>query len=242
MELVIRSHFSDSAVALLSHIASSNNLGFQRVHVIVIDTGWAAKEWFQRINQGITYAKLLGFEVVTIKPKISFPKLVENRKSFPNRKFQWCANFLKGLPLLDWLDEHDPECNFTVAIPKTQYKYSHIIPEYINECEYHGERKVIHPIKDFSESQVNILNSQAGFSNSPKSLECSPCVFSSSKELGSMHKDDVSKLKMLQVKLNKPMFNHLGLEFDKNIQQTRLQNQDSYQYAHGCALPFGCGL
>lgn len=242
MQLVIRSHFSDYSIALLSHIASNDNFGFEKVHVAVIHTGWGSKRWEQRTQQGATFAQSLGFKVHHLDSKITFEQLVLERSAFPNRKFQWCASFLKGLPMLDWLDEHDPHGEFTIAIAKVSARLGYSVPSRIEECAHHGDRAVIHPIAHFTIEQIQQLVNAAGFEcGAIKSQECSPCVFSQASEISKMAFSDISKVKRLQKSINKPMFQSLGFEFD-TVENDNQHSSEKYELAHGCALPFGCGL
>lgn len=241
MQLVVRCQFSDYAIALLQYIANHDNLQFKKIHVVCIDTGWAAKQWQPRVVQGMALANKLGFNVIQIKAPVRFDELIIERGSFPNRKFQWCASFLKGLPLINWLDQNDPSLQFSVAIPKTNLRVGYQLKD-LPECEYHGDRQVIFPIKYLNERQINDLVIQAGFKPGMlKSLECSPCVLNSNQEVAQLDAQDMSKLKMLQSKVKQPMFAAMG--FDLNYSSLKLnKTSDTYMSAQGCALPFGCGL
>src|SRR5258708_4057588 len=110
MVLVIRSNYGNDSIALIEAIRERQALEphFKKIYVVYIDTGWAAVKWQERVAKSEKFVKQCGFEAIHLKAKVSFPELVIDRTSFPSTKFQWCAGFLKGLPLLEWLDEHDP--------------------------------------------------------------------------------------------------------------------------------------
>jgi len=237
LNLVLRSNYGDDSIALIAFIresmAKEAMYAFKKVQVVYIDTGWSALSWQARVEAGEAYARQCGFEVVHLKSKASFSELVLMQKRFPTPKFQWCAGFLKGLPLLEWLDEHDPRGEWTVALPKRQALYRQSLLERQPECPYHGERAVWHPLHAMTDDVRDQLVTQAGFTVlHTRSLECEPCVNSTLAERGSMHEQDREKLKKLENKLSKKMFEDRSL----------LSMKQRDPFSRGCGDPFGCGL
>lgn len=236
MNLVIRSNYGDDSIALIEALynkAIPTTITFDKVYVVYIDTGWAGSNWLERVAEGERYVQACGFEAIRLKSKASFAELVIERKNFPSQKFQWCAGFLKGLPLLEWLDENDPGSEWIIALPKRQALYRTIIPEIRKECPYHGERDVWHPILQVSDMQRDKWVTQAGFSCLyHRSLECEPCVNSTLEEFDGMSESDKQKTLSLQLIINKKMFNIIT-----HTSQTRMD-----AFTMGCGDPFACGI
>jgi len=241
MDLVVRSNYGDESIALIQFIfekACAQKLEFLNINVVYIDTGWAGKGWHDRVRQGEGFVKRCGFIPVRLKAKTNFSDLVLERKNFPSKKYQWCAGFLKGLPLISWLDEHDPECKWVIAISKRQALYRKPIEAFIPECEYHGDRQVWHPLIAMSNEERNQKIQQAGFKVlNHHSLECAPCVNSIPVEVARLSLTDQTKLRHLEQKIEKPMFPHHQVQDDRTQSSHTMDN-----FSMGCGDPFGCGL
>lgn len=230
--LVVRTHYGDESIALVQYLSEFDTSTFERKIVVSIDTGWASESWQTRIKQGEAHALSLGFEVVTLQSKPSFSDLIMDRKNFPSTKFQWCASFLKGIPLMSWLDEHDPEGEWHIAIAKRQALYSFAIPEFIESCEYHGERRVWHPLLGLSQHERDALLAKAGFEAlNHRSLECDPCINSHDVDLKRMAQHDHEKLKKLELVVNQTMF-----------PVVKKASEGRQSFSMGCGDYFGCGL
>lgn len=232
--LIVRSHYGDESIALVQFLYENKNINnlFNQIIVVYIDTGWSAKHWPERVLAGEEHVRRCGFRSIRLIAPMSFKELVLERKNFPSSKFQWCANFLKGLPLLTWLDEHDPATEWTIAIAKRQALYRQVVPEYIKSCEYHGERTVWHPILNHSCDNRDDLLLRAGFKPlHNRSLECEPCVNSHAQDLKSMTPDDALKLKELEQQIGKPLFH--------TVKEPTSGRQN---FSMGCGDFFGCGL
>jgi hypothetical protein len=251
MNLVIRCNYGDESIALLQwlheNIALNAELArYAKIYICYIDTGWAASSWETTVSQGEAFARSVGFLPVRLKAPKSFEALCLSRGNFPSRKFQWCAGFLKGVPFLEWIDERDPSCEWVVALPKRQALYRTSIPEYIEQCEYHGDRQVWHPILNITQSQRDKLIVSAQFSIlNHASLECSPCVNSTSTELKSLVESDMQKVRVLEATLNQN-FNQHHHCISERVAAAKSQpvsmksSMDSFSM--GCGDPFGCGL
>ena len=88
------------------------------VSVVSVSTGWAAAEWLPHVAAAEAFADRCGFKVVRLASKPDFSELIADRQGFPSTQFQWCAGFLKGLVLLDWLDEQDRRGQATLIFGK----------------------------------------------------------------------------------------------------------------------------
>tara|TARA_R110002110_G_scaffold33533_1_gene114809 strand:+ start:122206 stop:122961 length:756 start_codon:yes stop_codon:yes gene_type:complete len=251
MNLVIRCNYGDESIALLQWLHENKVLRaelaqFTKIYICYIDTGWAAQSWEAQVAQGEAFARSVGFVPVRLKAPQSFETLCTSRGSFPSQKFQWCAGFLKGVPFLEWLDERDSACEWVVALPKRQALYRTSIPEYIEQCEYHGERLVWHPILSLTQLQRDKLITRANFTIlNHTSLECAPCVNSTTAELKMLADNDIKKACVLEAKLQQNFNQHHQAITErvaaaKNQTVSRTSSMDSFSM--GCGDPFGCGL
>ncbi len=244
MDLVLRCNFGDNSIALIQAIYETmqQDFPYQKITVVYIDTGWSAASWNLRVEAGMRLAKAYGFQAITLKPKARFDQLVADRKQFPSRKFQWCAGFLKGLPFLEWLDIDDPKGEWTIALPKRQALYRTPLPEIIEACEYHGERRVWHPLHQITHEACYQLIQRAGFEVlNTRALECEPCTHMTFAEYQNMSVEDNAKTVALETQVGKCMFSH----WPKNTLKTQSSQSlglslDSFSM--GCGDPFGCGL
>jgi len=233
MILAIRSNYGDESIALIEMLREQSIANtFEKIYVVYVNTGWEAHGWQERVSQGEVFVKRCGFETVQLYAKASFSQLALERNSFPSKKFQWCAGFLKGLPFLDWLDETDPSCSSVIALPKRQALYRKPISEYL-DCPYHGERKVWHPMLQATTTLRDVWIKNAGFPLlNHRSLECDPCVNSTSRDYTRMDPKDIHKMRELENRLHKKMI----------IAQVSPLNTPMDGFTMGCGDPFGCGL
>ena len=156
MNIISTSYGNDSKA--LMQWAVENNL--PNVTVVYIDTGWSSSCWEKEIDTGERFAKKSGFGVVRIKPEMQFAELIRHKKGFPSERYQWCSGLLKGVPFLKWIDAIDPDCEAVVLIGKRREESNKRAntPEFIGSSEYHGGRKVWHPLYMHSERERNALS------------------------------------------------------------------------------------
>lgn len=233
--IVVRSNYGDESIALIQYLYEHANklLPSCEVIVVYIHTGWAASHWASRVAEGIGYVERCSFKSVGLSSQETLQELVGERKAFPSSKFQWCANFLKGLPLLTWLDEHDPAGEWVIALPKRQALYQQpSIVAWQEACELHGERALWHPILTLSEKERDEYILRAGWTPlGHRSLECSPCIHSHEGDLQRLSEEDRNKLTILEQKVGKKMFPTI-----------KKRCHDRRHFSMGCGDFFGCGL
>jgi hypothetical protein len=232
--LVVRLNFGDESIALIQalHEQKEWQARFNLIKVIYIDTGWSAQSWPARVEKGMDFVKASGFEAIYLQSKATFAELVESRNQFPSIKFQWCAGFLKGLPLLEWLDEHDPLGEWVVALPKRQAIYANPLQEWQEDCEFHGYRTIWLPNMAVSNQEKDELLMRAGWQPlHHRSLECEPCIHSRKGDCQRMSLEDLEKVRTLEQKL--------ALKMPLMLQS---QASNSQTMSMGCGDPFGCGL
>lgn len=232
--LFIRTQYGDDSIALVQWVFEAG----LSAQVVYIDTGWAATTWQDRIQRGEEHAKNCGFEVQRLLSEITFVDAVIGRQAFPSAKFQWCAGLLKGLVFLDYLERVDLQGSAVILLAKRKAAtLAHAkLLEWIDPCQYHGDRTVWHPMIEVSDVERNALLERAGFSPlGHRSLECEPCPNSTKADWKRMHAEDRERL--------------LSLEQDSGVLWGRDREQepeDPEQYLdlfyRGCGNQFGCGL
>lgn len=232
-------NFGNDSIALIQWAYEKK---LSPVTVTYADTGWAAPEWPKRVEHCKTWVKSLGFEFVLLKSKADFPTLVREQNGFPTRKFQWCAGFLKGLPLLAWLDkpENDPNCTATILLAhrRSTSRNKATLAEFIEESEHYGERKVWHPLYAHSPEERNQLIQRVGFEIlSHRSLECDPCINSDACDVARMSPAVLAKMHALETEMNQKMLDPEAY----NPAKTVMTNSNDLMEM-GCGTPYGCGL
>jgi len=266
-------YFGDESIALIQwaaehaeHFKKNFKKRFKKLSILSVDTGFSAPSWFERSQAVKQWATQdLGFEFHILKPEASFPELVEIQGKFPSRQFQWCANFLKALPLLDYLDTVDPTALGIILLAKrrTASRLQQDLPEYLYDHPKWGDRTVWHPLFLKTQADINFLLQKTPFKPlGHRSLECDPCIHSIS-QLEDLLRLDLSVLErtaLLEKKLNQtffpePKFYQNNPTLQEALSQPNLDlflksEPNFFQNNHspmelfdlGCGNTFGCGL
>lgn len=248
---VISSSYGNDSIALIQWAIAA---GLPDVTVCYIDTGWAGMGWMDRVEAGERFASERGFKTVRIRPEVQFSDLMRIKKGFPNQRFQWCSAQLKGIPFLNWLDGVDPEGKAVVLVGKRRAESQEraATPEFIESSDYHGGRKLWHPLYGHTDAERDALLALAGFEPLPhRSLECDPCVNSNRADMRRLSLADIVKTAALEAEVGKTMFRparHNGakgirevVEWAKYSRGQFTPNQDDL-FSVGCGSAFGCGL
>ncbi len=212
------------------------------VTVVTVTTGWEGEGWIQRVEQAENFVIHHGYKAVRLISKPLFQELMEDRGYFPSTKFQWCAGFLKGLPFLDWLDEHDPHAEAVIILGKRRLasRLNFDLPEFIEESEHYADRKIWYPLYKHTDDQFQQLLLNSGLEIlQTRSLECDPCVNSFGKDLARLVDKDIIKTKQLEEKLATHIFSLPIAEMVRQARQSKENNNKIFDM--GCGSPFGCG-
>ncbi len=243
---VISSSYGNDSVALIQW---AHEVNLPNVMVAYCDTGWAAPNWPQRVIAGERLAASYGFETRQLK-SIGMAELVRIKKGWPGNGQQFCTAHLKGVPFLEWIDEFDKERTSIVLIGKrrAESEARKNTPEFIESSEYHGGRKLWHPLYAHSDGDRNALLSRAGFEVLPhRSMECNPCVNANRGDFLRLTKGEIERVNDLEAEIGKPMFrpkrfNAMGIHgviVWAKEGRTRAKIEDE---SEDCASLFGCGL
>lgn len=242
---VISSSYGNDSVALIQW---AHEKKLPEVMVAYCDTGWSAPHWPQRVDRGETLAKSYGFQTVRCK-SIGMSELVRMKKGWPGNGKQFCTAHLKGVPFLSWIDEVDPECGAIVLIGKRREESEKRkdTPEFIESSEYHGGRKIWHPLYAHTDEMRNELLSRARFEPLPhRSLECNPCVNANRGDFLRLTAGEIERVNDLEAEIGKPMFrpkrfNAMGIHgvivwAKDGRNRPSIEDEESE-----CAGLFGCG-
>lgn len=220
----------------------------KNVVVAYCDTGWASPGWSHRVDVGEKAAMSMGFEVVRLK-SIGMAELVRMKRGFPGNGQQFCTLHLKGIPFLQWLDELDKERAAVVMVGKRREESlsRKNTPEFVDNSEHHGGRKLWHPLYNHTEAERDALLLRAGIEKLPhRSKECSPCVNSNRADFLRLTPGEIQRVSNLEVEISRPMFrakryNALGIHGVIDWAKNGRDMQSFEEEEASCSGLFGCG-
>lgn len=169
--------YGNDSIALIQW-AHENKL--RDVTCLYSDTGWASDDWPARVEAGERLAQSYGFATARTESE-GMVALVKRKCGWPGAggQGQFCTSELKIKPALQWLDEHDPDKDWTAVTGVRREESGHRIdaPEHAAESERHGGRELYQPLVRHTEAQRNELVLRAGLEILPhRSQECYPCI------------------------------------------------------------------
>jgi 3'-phosphoadenosine 5'-phosphosulfate sulfotransferase (PAPS reductase)/FAD synthetase len=203
---VISSSYGNDSVAMIQW---AHEQGLQNVSVVFVDTGWAAPGWLDRVARMEKWVETLGFTSIHIKSPMPFEELMVHKKGFPSQRYQWCSGTLKGLPFLTWIDDVDADNTAVVMIGKRREESQERAdtPEFVESSEYHGGRKIWHPLYLHTEAMRDELIARAGHPVLPhRSKECSPCINANRSDMRQLSEADILRVEALEEQVGKTMF------------------------------------
>lgn len=251
IDFAISASFGNDSMAQIQLAA---DLGLRNVAVVYCDTGWAAPGWEERVTLGQQQAERFEFQFVRLT-SMGMHELVRMKKGFPGNGQQFCTAWLKGLPFLEWLDGIDPDRKTVVMIGKRRAESQDRAntPEWVEASEYHGDRKVWHPLFMHSDSERDAILIRMGVEILPhRSKECSPCTNANRDDFRNLTEERIEVVEALEGEIGKPMFrakNKMGAQGIRQVvlwakSPARKFNplQEDIFGDQGCGSPFGCGL
>lgn len=242
---ILRSNYSNNSLALIQW---AHEQQLEDLTVIHVDTGWSGAGWLDCVALGEEFAHTKGFNTVHIKSPKPFADLMLMKQGFPTRRYQWCSLHLKGIPFLNWVEQHDPQNGATVLIPRLNADQNCESPaaEFIDCCEFHGNRKVWQPLSNLTLAGRDQLLQRAGLTPLPHpSLECAPCINSTVQLLQRLTPEEIERVAELEEDLEAPLFNpddcNGAVGIDEVVEWACSASDNALHYRFGCSAAFGCG-
>lgn len=84
--------------------------------VLSVDTGFAAASWNSYLAAVFEWLTRENINYFHLNSENTFQELVLAGKQFPSQKFSWCAGFLKGITLLNKIDELDANSDANILL------------------------------------------------------------------------------------------------------------------------------
>ena len=241
---IILANFGNEILALLQYAIEQK---LAALSLVSIDTHWAAARWQAHVQRVQAYARACGIDVVRLSAKQGFAELVRQRRSFPSKKFQWCASLLKGVVINAYLDEIDPSAQVHILLAKRREaaRLHHYLQPSGQTSEYYGGRIVDYPLYKYDILERNALIKRAGFDLMPqRSLECDPCIHSCMHDYQHMEQADIEKTLALERQVGQVMFpEHQTSDMAQCVKRAKAQpsRQQAERFTMGCGSPWGCG-
>lgn len=242
---ILRSNYSSNAIALIQWVHERQ---LENLTVVYIDTGWAAAGWPDQVALYEQWVRSLGFDAVQVKAAKPFADLMLMKQGFPTRRYQWCSLHLKGIPFLNWVEQYDPQESATIVLPRVNVDNNSetLATEFIDCCEFHGNRKVWQPLCDFSDQSRSGLLQRSGITPvQHTSLECAPCINSSVPLLQRLTEAEIERVAELEEDLETSLFNpddcNGAAGIVEVVKWAQTASSDALNYRFGCSAAFGCG-
>lgn len=233
-------NFGDDSIALIQY---AHELNLNNVVVLSVDTGWKGILWKARIEEADLWMQRIGFKSAHLEPEYDFSALVKARKHFPSQSFHWCSTFLKGLTILNWLDEYDDDLKAIILLPHRQdmSKSQADLPIEVANSKFYDDRKVRYPLRHFNRDMRNNLISRTPFKVplNHRSLECHPCVHFTKRDITTLSELDIERVLCVEKKIGKTMFDR---NFDKYLHALEKNTNYYDEFSRTCSWDYGCGL
>lgn len=240
MSYIIIGNFGNHSLAALQYLLNQN---IKPLHFLYVDTGWSSIDWGSRVKACKQYALEHGVTVHHIHAKQDFATMIRDRQQFPSLKFQWCAAFLKGLSIIEFLDEFDLGCDALIVSGKRRAdsRRFYQLPEFQEQSEHYQGRSIWHPLYQLDDQQFQQVIAQTPFKMLLHAAqECSPCIHEQNCSIKALHDKDRKKVQLLEEEINQTLF-------DYSIQEMRHRDtkcsasERVKAWDRGCGAIWGCG-
>ena len=201
IDYVVFASYGNDSVALIQWVYENELKG--NVAVVYSSTDWARDDWMSRVEKMEDWVRSLGFNPCRTY-SIGMESLVKKKKAWPRNGMQFCTLELKIRPAMQWLDEMDPEKRATclVGVRREESLARKNFPERLAASPNHGDRTMWAPLVDVTGIERDALLVRAGVEPLPhRSMECSPCVNSSRRDIMLLEEKDISKVERIEKEL-----------------------------------------
>lgn len=199
MNIVFSSCGNDS-VALIQW-AIENKL--ENLVVAYSDTQWASPDWMARVDRVRDWVFDNGGVMMVIKSE-GFSNLVRRKQAFPANGMGFCSYELKIKPAMKWMESFDDKKIATcyTGVMRIESEKRKDWPEVLEESKNHGGRKLVSPLACMTLMERDALLGRAGFDVLPhRSMECSPCINATIKDIQTLPEADKIKVINLEVEM-----------------------------------------
>jgi len=200
MRNIIFSSCGNDSVALIQWAIEEKIDGLV---VAYSDTKWSSPSWSDRVDRVAKWVSENGGEFVVIDSE-GFPNLVRRKKAFPANGMGFCSYELKIKPAMEWLESVDPQKMAVcyTGVMRIESENRRNWPEVLESSPNHGGRKLVSPLACMTEIQRNELLERAGFEVLPhRSMECSPCINATIRDIQQTDQVDVIKVVNLETEM-----------------------------------------
>ncbi|MED7820039.1 MULTISPECIES: hypothetical protein [unclassified Francisella] len=209
--------------------------------ILSVDTGFASNDWNDYLKNVFNWLDQEGIKYFHLKSENTFQELILARKQFPSQQFSWCAGFLKGITLLNKIDELDPdgEANILLSHRKDLSKVSQLLKN-LDEEEKYDYRALVYPLLNKQYDDILKLTKDLPFKSASHSLECQPCIHITQNEFKTISQQDIKKVTELENKTNSFMFN--DHHFSSLKDDFFIKNNILEELSKACSWEYSCGL
>ena len=197
MQNIIFSSCGNDSVALIQWAIESK---LKNLIVAYSDTQWATPSWQARVERVRDWVFDSGGAMVVIHSE-GFRNLVKRKQAFPANGMGFCSYELKIKPAMAWLEAFDP-CKTAVCyvgVMRIESEKRKAWPKVLQESPNHGGRKLVSPLACMTLIERNELLERAGFDVLPhRSMECSPCINATIKDIQNVPGADLIKVVNLE--------------------------------------------
>lgn len=239
LDNIIIANYSIHSLGLICW--AKQNLNPDEFCILSVDTGFADSNWNKYLNDVFNWLNHENINYFHLKSENTFQELVNARKQFPSQEFSWCAGFLKGITLLNKIDELDPdgEAKILLAHRRDISKASQLLKN-LDEEERYDYRALEYPLLSKSFSYVVSLTNSLPFKPAQKSLECQPCIHLTRDEFKHISTQDIKRLVELETQANSFMFG--GRSFNSLSNDFFMQSNILEELSKACSWEYSCGL
>ena len=195
-KFIIRSSYGNDSIALIQWVREQR---LDNVAVLYNDTGWAERQWANRIDVTECWVHGLGFTPLRTK-SVGMEQLVRNKRGWPRQGLQFCTQHLKIEPTINLLREIDPGRTSTgiIGVRREESRNRANFPEWSEQ----DERKCWAPLVDYTEAMRDELLQRAGIEPLPhRSDECFPCVNSNRADIRRLSVERIKEIAAIEKSL-----------------------------------------
>ncbi len=195
-DYVVKCSYGNDSIALLQFLHEYNQkhpLG--KVAVLYNNTGWAAKWWAGRVENGEKLARSFGFIPAHTDCK-GMRQLIFERRSWPRQQARFCTEVLKILPTLSWLAINDPDGTSTLVcgVRREESAERRNWPEWVDSHATNEGRPQWSPLAYVDTAGRDALIKRAGWRVLPhRSRECK-CILANSTDLKTFKESDIQEI------------------------------------------------